>query len=173
MIALRLIERVAVGDGCPDELADPVPTWDELAMTVEGESTCRLRVGTCWVYAEVSLMDSWSVSFDEDETTVHPVCLDALTEIEARWWSAVAIAAAAGCPPHWVDMGFVPGSDVGEGVGWVLHEPVWIEVAAPDERGWWMWTALEGDGPDSAEIVHPTELKARLHAAALIGVTTR
>ncbi len=55
MKPLRIIERIAYGDGTPDELADEVPTWEEsqlhyLNVRSEFEARCWVadRLGVEW-----------------------------------------------------------------------------------------------------------------------------
>lgn len=90
----RTIEKLAYGEGTPDELADPVSSGEEiLDHTISGKPIWFGRYGM----PEVSV-----------EETPYSVLVTAPTRIEARWFAACLIAHQAGCPPHWVDMGFTP-----------------------------------------------------------------
>lgn len=135
---IRAIELVAYGDGCPDALAEPAPTWSEMAIVM---FTSAVRA------ARSDLTGEWSVGPD----------LDGLSEVEARWWCAVAIAAAAGCPPHWADMGFVPDDE-----SW-WHEGADISVHPPDDvdTRWWVHHS-------SPTRRFTAEIEARLDAFSLI-----
>ena len=86
------------------------------------------------------------------------------TPLHHRFWYAAALAAAAGCPPHWADLGFVAGDE--EGAWW--HEAADIAVYRPggwDEEAWTVWP---GDAV-GVRTPHPTERAARLHGGGLLG----
>lgn len=86
----RTIEKLAYGEGTPDGLADLVPSWGELFPVGQ-------RVP--WY--------SWKCAprLDLNHGVWHVCAPDDMT---VRWFSACLIAHQAGCPPHWVDMGFTP-----------------------------------------------------------------
>lgn len=152
MSTLRVIEKVVFGDGTPDELADDVPMWE--ALRGNGVVLTQ-RVDQRWT---VNRYDDW----DGDDG------IGGLTEIEARWWTAVAIAAAAGCPPHWADMGMTPRLTDLWGDVWdsVLDGVEFI--AFPMGEGHWR---VDGGGPDVADFV--TEFEARWAVADRLGIEWR
>jgi hypothetical protein len=90
----RTIEKLAYGEGTPDELADMVPKWDELDLP---------RSYRGW--DSMGIHGSGLSIRDTRDGRWYMTAPDALS---ARWFAACLIAHQAGCPPHWVDMGFTP-----------------------------------------------------------------
>lgn len=86
----RTIEKLAYGEGTPDELADKVSSWSDLFPT-----------GPAVPWG----VDPGSPYLDQ---ILRVWCVYAPDELTARWFAACLIAHQAGCPPHWVDMGFTP-----------------------------------------------------------------
>ena len=95
MKPIRTIEKLAYGEGTPDGLADLVPSWEDLWDSPYGEG--EIWIGNC---------EDRVFSVEE---TPHGIAVNAPSPLEARWLAGCIIAHKAGCPPHWVDMGFKAG----------------------------------------------------------------
>lgn len=99
----RTIEKLAYGEGTPDELADMVPSWEELDLPRsfhgwDGGVEPSRELSMC------NAPDGWYM------TAPDPAA--------ARWFAACLIAHKAGLPPHWVDMGFEPIYNHDQGHHW-------------------------------------------------------
>jgi hypothetical protein len=167
MKPVRTIEKLAYGEGTPDGLADLVPSWGELFPVGQ-------RVP--WY--------SWKCAprLDLNHGVWHVCAPDDMT---VRWFSACLIAHKAGCPPHWVDMGFtfeegfVPNFGVDQ-IVWSfrsLHDgtrrrrfSVHADSPNPNNGNRWEVIAARVDGHPikGAHRFFNTELEARQYAYDLI-----
>ena len=166
----RTIEKLAYGENTPDEMADMVPTWDELDLP---------RSYRGW--DSMGIHGSGLSIRDTRDGRWYMTAPDALS---ARWFAACLIAHKAGCPPHWVDMGFTfEGFVLNDGVdelGWSfrsLHDgtqrwkfSVHADSPNPNNGNRWEVIAARVDGHPikGAHRFFNTELDARQHAYNLI-----
>ena len=166
----RTIEKLAYGEGTPDELADMVPTWDELDLP---------RSYRGW--DSMGIHGSGLSIRDTRDGRWYMTAPDALS---ARWFAACLIAHKAGCPPHWVDMGFTfEGFVLNDGVdelGWSfrsLHDGTqrWkfsVHADSPNSNNRNQWEVIaagvDGRPIEGTHRFFNTELDARQHAYNLI-----
>jgi len=152
----RTIEKLAYGEGTPDELADMVPTWDELDLP---------RSYRGW--DSMGIHGSGLSIRDTRDGRWYMTAPDALS---ARWFAACLIAHAAGCPPHWADMGFKVNCEFFDGSEsyqkcWSGNIPEEYLFVFSDEEAW----RIQYSTPRSACSHHcTTELEARVHAYQLL-----
>lgn len=142
----RTIEKLAYGENTPDEMADMVPTWDELDLP---------RSYRGW--DSMGIHGSGLSIRDTRDGRWYMTAPDALS---ARWFAACLIAHAAGCPPHWADMGFRTNCS-----GWWHHtdECDLVDVSYPGFTGDdWYVTIHEKSRKFT------TELETRMHAYQLL-----
>lgn len=155
MKPLRTIERVAYGDDCPDELADNV------APVLDAEADLFWQLFGVKVTALVEPSDNWGNRFTyEVESPVGSYLT--IRVLEARWMARCAVAALAGCPPHWSDMGMEVTEDEGRAAWMTVTGPA--VYAHPHGDGTWRV------GSYYSFTDYPSELKARCAAADLLGV---
>ena len=163
----RTIEKLAYGEGTPDELADMVPSWRDL-FPMGPRVLWGARPGS----PNLGEVNGNSCVFAPDELT-------------ARWFAACLIAHQAGCPPHWVDMGFtfeegfVPNFGVDQ-IVWSfrsLHDgtrgrrfSVHADSPNSNNRNQWEVIAAGVDGRpiEGTHRFFATELAARQHASNII-----
>ena len=166
----RTIEKLAYGENTPDEMADMVPTWDELDLP---------RSYRGW--DSMGIHGSGLSIRDTRDGRWYMTAPDALS---ARWFAACLIAHKAGCPPHWVDMGFTfEGFVLNDGVdelGWSfrsLHDGTqrWkfsVHADSPNSNNRNQWEVIaagvDGRPIEGTHRFFNTELDARQHAYNLI-----
>lgn len=171
MKPVRTIEKLAYGEGTPDGLADMVPKWEDLWDSPCGEG--EIWIGNC---------EDRVFSVEE---TPHGIAVNAPSPLEARWLAGCIVAHKAGCPPHWVDMGFtfeegfVPNFGVDQ-IVWSfrsLHDgtrrrrfSVHADSPNPNNGNRWEVIAARVDGHPikGAHRFFNTELEARQYAYDLI-----
>ena len=170
MKPVRTIEKLAYGENTPDEMADMVPTWDELDLP---------RSYRGW--DSMGIHGSGLSIRDTRDGRWYMTAPDALS---ARWFAACLIAHKAGCPPHWVDMGFTfEGFVLNDGVdelGWSfrsLHDGTqrWkfsVHADSPNSNNRNQWEVIaagvDGRPIEGTHRFFNTELDARQHAYNLI-----
>ncbi len=171
MKPIRTIEKLAYVEGTPDGLADLVPSWDELDLP---------RSYRGW--DSMGIHGSGLSIRDTRDGRWYMTAPDALS---ARWFAACLIAHKAGCPPHWVDMGFtfeegfVPNFGVDQ-IVWSfrsLHDgtrgrrfSVHADSPNSNNRNQWEVIAAGVDGRpiEGTHRFFATELAARQHASNII-----
>jgi len=74
----RTIEKLAYGEGTPDELADMVPGWDDILVLTSGQD-------------EMWIGNYGSQEFSVEETP-HGIAVNAPSSLGARWLAGCIIA---------------------------------------------------------------------------------
>ena len=156
MKPVRTIEKLAYGEGTPDGLADLVPSWDELDLP---------RSYRGW--DSMGIHGSGLSIRDTRDGRWYMTAPDALS---ARWFAACLIAHKAGCPPHWVDMGFKAAS---LGDRWLYKQGKIVLVSAVKSAGgpWAVYdcTVFDVNAPVVGCL---NEMEARLKAAEIVVVAS-
>lgn len=145
MKPLRVIERVAYGDDTPDELADDMGEPSDEIAAVCGQAGLVFQAG----WGKFHLVD-------QNGNVLH----SGVTWTEIRWMARCLLAYAAGCPPHWADMGMVEDHDQ-----WKLDG-----VYAWNEGGARWWVAVDENYGPQTEVEFPTEFDARCWVADRLGI---
>ena len=145
----RVIEKVCYGPHTPDSLGDVVPQW--------GDTDRGMPTAQEWWDLEGRVA---RVGGDIGEH----LAFAASTELEARWLAACCVAHNAGCPPHWVDMGFKP-STLHGWPDWESTKPCIVAFFDPDVNRWVLPVV-----PVSV-VEFATEMEARFEALRIINNT--
>lgn len=147
----RVIERVCYGPNTPDSLGDVVPWWGDIDRGMPtAQEWWNLERHVARVGGDVGEHSAFITS----------------TELEARWLAACCVAHNAGCPPHWVDMGFINiFSESEKEWWWARGRPSASTRPGDFDDGWYFASH------DTEELCFETEMEARFEALRIINNT--